>query len=271
MVNMMKRTIIIPVTFVLVFLWGAPLFSLPLEDLIGFGRAAELLEKGSISMVEQKNPRPVLVPQNSVVQNIMSNTIQELEPSVVAETLFLYKKPAGAQPVTWSGDERTALYNGLLALSTLTGIEYFSSSRETMRVFYESSVIIDGPYTKNPQLDPRYSSPPSELLLYTRQKDLTFGDNIYQYYFYAHPDAFIFIQTNWSPMKYGPITVMGKEKLHSVVAILDAGDYLLIYTSSMAKAISLPGMGRRIQNSFLNRAMAILGWFSRQADKAFRK
>ncbi|MDR3337513.1 MAG: hypothetical protein LBT16_09935 [Treponema sp.] len=265
----MKRTIIISATFALMFLWVTPLFPLSLEELIGSERAAELLEKGAISGMEQKNPRLFLVPRHLPLQNIISKTFQELEPGVVVETLFLYKKPAGAEPAAWSGDERTTLFNQLLALSTLTGIEYFSSSRGRMRIFYETSVVIDDPDTKNPQPDPHYTSPPEELRLYTRQKDLTFGDNIYQYYYYAEPDAFVFIQKNLSSMKYGPVRVIDKEKLRSVVAVLDAGDYLLVYTTSMAQAVSIPGMGRRVQDSFLNRAKAIFGWFSRQADKTF--
>jgi hypothetical protein len=265
------KRLILPVIFALMFLWGTPLFPLSLEELIGSERAAELLEKGAVNRMEQKNPRLFLVPQYPSLQNIISKTFQELEPSVVVETLFLYKKPAGAAPAAWSGDERTALYNQLLALSTLAGIEYFSGSRGKMRIFYETSVVIDGPDTKNPQPDPRYTSPPEELQLYTRQKDLTFGDNIYQYYYSAEPDAFVFIQKNLSSMKYGPVRVIDKEKLRTVVAVLDAGDYLLVYNTSMAQAVSIPGMGRRVQDSFLNRAKAIFGWFSKQADKTFGK
>ena len=51
--------------------------------------------------------------------------------------------------------------------------------------------------------------------------------------------------------------------------MLDAGEYILIYAVSMAKAASLPGMNDRIGSSFSNRAEAILQWITRGADRAF--
>jgi len=108
------------------------------------------------------------------------------------------------------------------------------------------------------------------LTIYARQKDLTFGDNIYQYDYYSEPGAFIFIQQNLTSLSYGIIPAVGKNKLRSVAAVMDAGNYLLVYIASMSKAVSIPGMKERIGNSFANRSEAIFNWFSNQADKAFR-
>jgi hypothetical protein len=71
-------------------------------------------------------------------------------------------------------------------------------------------------------------------------------------------------------MSYGIIPAVGKNKLRSIVAVCDAGEYLLIYAASMAKAASVPGLNERVGNSFITRAEAILTWFTGQADKVFR-
>jgi hypothetical protein len=92
---------------------------------------------------------------------------------------------------------------------------------------------------------------------------------VYQYRYLAGEDHLIFIQENLTAMNAGIIPAVGKNKLRSVVAVIDAGDSLLIYAASLAKASALPGLGERIGNSFTNRALAILGWFNAQADKAF--
>jgi hypothetical protein len=139
-----------------------------------------------------------------------------------------------------------------------------------MRTFYETSSVIDGPDTKRPLEDPRYAVPPAELVIHARQKDLSFGDNIYRYTYYARPDSLVFMQENLSTMSYGIIPVVGKNKLRSVVAVIDAGEHLLIYAASMVKSVSLPGMERRVSASFSTRADAIMGWFSGRADRAFR-
>jgi len=78
-----------------------------------------------------------------------------------------------------------------------------------------------------------------------------------------------FIQENMTSMSYGIIPAVGKNKLRSVLAVIDCGDSLLIYAVSMAKAGSVPGMTDKIGNSFKNRADAVYKWFIRGADKLF--
>jgi hypothetical protein len=256
---------------VLAGFWGTAFLSAAsLEELTGPDRAALLLTRGSLNAVQQKNPRPALAPLYPAVRSLIDAVIGELEPSVFVETLYLYKKPVFAAPGLWSGAERTALYNEILALSTLRGVQYFSASRGGMRTFYETSSVIDGPDTRRPLEDPRYAVPPAEAVIYARQKDLSFGDNIYRYTYYARPDSLVFMQENLTTMSYGIIPVVGKNKLRSVVAVIDAGEHLLIYAASMVKSVSMPGMGQRVSASFSTRADAIMDWFSGRADQAFK-
>ncbi|GHT69665.1 hypothetical protein FACS1894110_19580 [Spirochaetia bacterium] len=117
-----------------------------------------------------------------------------------------------------------------------------------MRTFYEISQVIDGPKTKRVLADPVYgissSELPAALKIYARQKDLTFGDNIYQYEYRVEADFLVFIQENLTTMNAGIIR-------------------------AMAHATSLPSLRERIGNSFTNHAEAILKWYAGQADKAF--
>jgi hypothetical protein len=209
-----------------------------------------------------------LLPANDFVSGLAAEMIQSLKPSFFVENLSLYRKPA-ARARSWTEPERTALYNESLALSTLAGIQYYSTSRKEMRTFYETSVIVGGSDGKNPLPDPVYAVPPSQLVIHARQKDLSFGNNVYRYTYYANSDSLVFVQENLTSMNYGIIPAVGKNKLRSMVAVFDAGEYLLIYAVSMARAASIPGMGERVGNSFSTRADAILKWFKGQADKAF--
>jgi hypothetical protein len=254
----------------LCILLAGPVFPAALEELLDAETAARLVREGAVNEVQQKDPRPALVPRNPAVRNLVDTVMETLDPGIVVESLYLYTKPPGANAGSWSEEERTALYNGALALSTLAGIRYFSSSRNRMRVFYEASTVID-PDTKNPRNDPAFGIPPAELVLHARQKDLTFGDNVYQYSYYARSDSLIFVQQNLTTLTYGIIPLVGKNKLRSVVAVIDAGEYLLIYAASMVKAASFPGMGQRVSASFSTRADAVQSWFAGQADKAFRE
>ncbi|MDR2662857.1 MAG: hypothetical protein LBC31_07675 [Treponema sp.] len=265
----MKRFII-----AMAILWGAQALwgQSPLVNLAGPENAALLGQGEKLVRLQQKDPVPVLVPRDPYIKGMVERTIRDLDPGFFVETLRIYRKPAfNPGSPRWTAVERTGLYNQLLALSSLAGLQYYSASRKKMRVFYETSTVVSGPDGKTPRPDPVYANPPGELTIYARQKDLSFGDNIYRYDYYARPDSLVFIQENITSMNYGIIPAVSKNKLRSLVVVCDAGDCLLIYAVSMAKAASVPGLNDRISASFTNRAEAVLDWFNRQADKVFRK
>jgi hypothetical protein len=242
-------------------------FSTPLEELISADKIRLLLTGERPTEIQFKDLSPHLMPNHTGLKQIISRIQGELGPSVMVETLYLYKKPAGFGD--WTPAEQADLYNQALALSTLAGLQYYSASRGAMRTFYETSTVIDSPSGKKPQGDPLYAAPPAQLTIYARQRDLTFGDNIYKYDYHIIPGAIVFIQENLTSMTAGIIPAVGKNKLRSTVAVIDAGNYLLVYAASMAKAAALPGIRDRIGNSFSNRAEAILTWFAGQADGVF--
>ncbi len=241
-------------------------FSVPLEELTG-SENANRLRSGSVSETQMGKPVLKLLPALPELRQFVVNSMTDLEPTLAVETLYLYKKPGST--AGWDASGRAALFNQMLAIGTLTGIEYFSASRNAMRTFYEYSAVIDSPSSKKPLPDPVFEQPPAQYTLYARQKDLTFGDNIYRYEYTAAENALFFIQENMTSLTYGIIPAVGKNRLRSVLAVIDCGDSLLIYAVSMAKAASVPGMTEKIGNSFRNRADAVYKWFASGADKMF--
>ena len=241
-------------------------FSLPLEELIG-AETANRLRSGDVSETQLGKPALKLLPALPDLRQFVTNSMTSLEPTLTVETLYLFKKHNST--AIWNENLRTALFNQMTAISTLAGIEYFSATRNTMRTFYEYSSVIDSPSSKKPLSDPVFDKPPAQYTLFARQKDLTFGDNIYRYEYRAAESALFFIQENMTSMSYGIIPAVGKNRLRSVLAVIDCGDSLLIYAVSMAKAASVPGMTDRIGNSFKNRADAVYKWFVSGADKLF--
>ncbi|MDR2718289.1 MAG: hypothetical protein LBB89_09540 [Treponema sp.] len=246
-----------------------PVFGYSLEELTGAEQAAVLRAAVEpITEVQHKTISPRLLPRHDGLAALVAETLGSLDPNLFVETLFLYHKPSAAE---WNEAEQINLLNQLTALSTLAGIQYYSESRKTMRTFYESSRVIDSPANKMPLPDPVFTELPDSLALYARQKDLTFGDNIYRFVYYTNRDSVFFVQENLTAMTAGIIPAVGKNKFRSLLAVLDTGDYLLMYAAGMAKTVSVPGMGDRIGASFTNRAKAILKWFGGRADKVFHR
>jgi hypothetical protein len=245
-----------------------PLFSAELGGLVGVDLAATLkVSSTPITEAQTKNPVPRLLPQHGELRRTVNEIQKNLAPNTMIETLSLYRKPGGA--AEWNVKIQTGLFNQFVALSSLTGIQYYSESRKTMRTFYETSHVVDGPAGKNPLPDPVFASLPGTVVLHVRQKDLTFGDNIYRYNYKTTADSIISTQENLTIMNAGLIPAIGKNNYHTVIAIIDAGDSLLIYAAAMVKTVSFPGMGDRVGASFSNRATAIIQWFSTQANKVF--
>jgi hypothetical protein len=248
-------------------------FSTPLEDLVTPDNVLRLRSDNSLIMEMQlKEPSLLLMPANNELRQYVSGVIDTLAPNMMVETLSLYKKPVHSytDPVSWDEPQKTGIVNQLLALSTLAGIQYYSASRKSMRTFFEYARLIDGQNTKNPVPDPVYSVLPGRLTLYARQKDLTFGDNIYRYEYLVNRDVVFFVQENVTSLTVALFPAVGKGKLRTVIAVFDCGDALLIYVASMARVASIPGMGERIGNSFSNRAEAVLKWFSGRAELVFQ-
>jgi len=248
-------------------------FSIPLENLVSSSTAARL-RSGSEPVFETqlRNPAPVLLPQDSELRRITTGIISSLEPNVLVEALYLYAKPASVASASegWTAEQRTGVFNQLMAVSSMTGLQYYSASRRAMRTFYEYSYLVDGPDSRNRIADPVFTSVPTTLTLYARQKDLTFGDNIYRYNFSAAQEAVYFTQDNVTALTIALIPVIGSGNLKTVMAVIDCGDSILIYAVSMAKALSVPGIGDRIGNSFSNRAQAVLNWFRGRLNNTFQ-
>ena len=245
----------------------APAFGSSLEGLVGVEQAAALRAAAEpITELQQKTISPRLLPRHEKLAALVGETLGGLDPNLFVETLYLYRKPSAA---AWNDAEQIGLLNQLTALSTLAGIQYYSASRKTMRVFYESSCAIDSPDDKKPLPDPVFAALPDTLALYAQQKDLTFGDNIYRFVYYTNRDSIFFVQENLTAMTAGIIPAVGKNKFRSLLAVIDAGDCLLMYAAGMAKTASVPSMGDRIGASFTNRAKAILKWFEGRAGKVF--
>jgi hypothetical protein len=247
-------------------------FSVPLESLVSNSHAEKLRSSGDfITEAQHRSPAPILLPMNTELRETFTNIKNDLNPRMMIETLYLYKKPANSHTSSssWNNSQKTRLFNQLLALSTLTGLEYYSSSRDEMRIFFEHSQVIDGLENKYPIHDPVFSEPQEKLTLYARQVDSTFGDNIYRYDYTTTRDCIFFVQENLDTLTVALVPVINKGNMRSIMAVFDCGDSLLIYTVIMARNLAVPGMGDRINASFASRAEALLKWFSGRAEIAF--
>jgi hypothetical protein len=238
--------------------------------LIGRTVRAELLQGKLLNDVQFGTVSPGLMPDNADLRAIFAENSAPIKPSMLVESLYLYKKPTSYYKAGWTTEEKAAVLNVLVSISTLTGIEYYSQSRGRMRTFYERSSVINDPRQKIAQADPVFSPNelPSSLTLYARQKDLSFGDNVYRYDYFIAEEAIVFTQKNCNTISYGIVPIAAKEKLCVIAAVIDVDEYFLVYAASMTKAPGFSGMKKKAGDSFSSRAEALIKWFTARMEGA---
>jgi hypothetical protein len=184
---------------------------------------------------------------------------------VAVEALFFLPRPSGSPRDEAS--ELAAAYHILRSVSTLEGIEYWSASRERMRLFYEESWRISGPSDPSRLPDAPPFPAPAFDRIWAWQRDLSFSGNIYEIDYSVSADpaaggAIVMRSTNVTGMSYGILPVVGPRRLVVRVLVIPVDEGYLFWAVSSAKAAAIPGMRGKLEDSFGNRAAALYRWFT---------
>jgi hypothetical protein len=181
-----------------------------------------------------------------------------IEPTIGVEVLFLL-------PDYGISEVSPELLTRMQAISTMEGIEYYSASRERMRILFIESWAIRDPDTEERIPDPTTTSLPSSDRLYIRQRDSSFGTNVSQLDYTVTGEAIRLRMTNLDRMSYrGVIPAVGPGQLQLNLVVMPIGDTVLFYGSSAAAPLALLGMEERVGRSFTNRLIALHDWFESQ-------
>ncbi len=231
----------------------------PASALVPAASLADFARDGKLVRAAMGKAEPGLLPSHPAAEAVRGALAAE-KPSVLVEAVFLYKRPLPADPAA----ELRAVYGILGAVNTLEGVEYWSESRKTMRVFYAESYRVDGPETRRrlPDSPPPAGALPASEGFFAFQRDLSFGANVYRYEYRSLPGAILLESTNLTKMSYGIVPVLGPKALGVRLLVVPAEDGILFYAASSASAALVPGLKGKLENSFSNRAEALFRWFS---------
>jgi hypothetical protein len=184
------------------------------------------------------------------------------KPGILVEALFIHARPEPSDP---SGEVGRILA-ALTDIGSLQGIEYWSASRKTMRTFYAESWRIDGPLTRLRVADVPPPPGTGSLTLFTWQRDLSFGGNVYRYDYRVSGEgagqSILLTVTNLTKMSYGFLPVLPEQGLQTQILIIPAKEGIVFYAASAADTAPIPILGGKLQDSFTNRAEALFRWFS---------
>ena len=231
-----------------------------------------LMNDGELLRFQGDGVSPGLLPDTNLTAGIARQMIAG-DLNIGIEGLFFTpfdELPKNYQEMT-PEERRITLYNILRSVSTLQGLEYYSASREEMRLLFEESwAIADLKKPKEALPDPLVSSIPGEDTIIIHQKDKSFSNNESSMTFRAGINAFAADIINLTPMRYKgfiKIAKPGNMQIHLIVVPVEEG--LLMYGTMSAKTLNVKAFLERAQDSFTNRVIALTGWYRTRLNEEF--
>lgn len=222
----------------------------------------ELIEEGSLKHFFADNVDLTLAPQVPGLENTRT-ALEEMEPKVGVEALFLLRERLAGDS---EAERDLALYNIFRSVSTMEGIEYYSASRERMRIFYEESYAVADPDSREALPDPTVSEIPRRDRIHVYQRDSSFGRNVYTVEYVRREDAYLMSMTNLTRMYYGIFPVVAPENLEIHLTVVETEEGYLFYGACGVNVISLFGLEDRAKDSFYNRIEALYRWFQSRVE-----
>ena len=226
-----------------------------------------LLEQGEISVLHSdlRSTDTLALPLAPAFEDRIVDDLDSVDPTLAVETLFLLESPVSEPRIT------VELYTILQAISTMTGIEYYSVSRGERRVLFSESYVIAGPRNREPVDDPRPTSLPPSETIFIYQRDASFGQNVFEVDYSVTNDAVLLTMRNLTRMYLrGLIPAVAPDGLRLSVVVRVVDHHLLFYAACAARSRALFGLESQVQESFYNRLVALHDWFMGQASRLTR-
>jgi len=229
-------------------------------DYLSPDNRSTLYSEGEISryFFDNENPEYLF---NTTFYNDFLNELLNLDVTNGVESLYLLKYDEAFNRDSVSP---LSIYNTLLSIKTMKGIEYYSQSRKKMRTLFTESYGISNPDDQEPLADPVVETIPSVLNRLLLQTDKTFGENLYETTYRSDKDVIWINMINKTKMKYKFIPMLKPEKMSVNLFIVQIEDGLLFYGITAAETISFFGLEKTKKESFYNRMKAMYNWFSDQ-------
>ena len=176
---------------------------------------------------------------------------------------------AAAVPAASSLERQLAALARILAsVHGMQGLEYWSASRQRMRTLYAEAWRTDSPEARARLPDPAAPSiaPGDSASFYAWLRDLTFGGNVYRFDIAIGPGSALMLNENVSPIRYLLVPIVAPGRMRSRIHVIPCREGLLVHFFSTIDVSDL--MAKRVFESAGNKALAVLGWFVKEASAA---
>lgn len=228
----------------------------------------ELLQKGELKhTLEKDETELILMPETDFMKEkiVFQGGKDGEDPSYASEALYLIKKSNLAEKnnVNLEDISIDKVSKILRSISKMKGMQYWSNSRQKWDTLYSESYMIAGPDSDEKIPDMTEGSA-DNLKLYCFQNEHAFGKSKYALtYKQAENEVFVRFQ-NIDSLKYKFIRAVKKGNMNINLAVMDCGDYFIVYMAIQAKILRFSVLEQRMEKSLSSRLDAINKWFKEQ-------
>ena len=198
------------------------------------------------------------------MKKTVSEELRKVDPTIGVELLRLNQYEVSSQSVE---DFHLKIGNTIRSLSTLSGIEYFSASRNRMRTYLYDAYRIDTPENREPLADPVKRTLPREEHIYAYLEDSSLGDYVASVRYAYHDDYFVMAISNVTTLRRFLIPIAKPGNMRTYILLMPLEDEMLFYGLAFVKSFDPFGTAQNREESFYNRLTALSNWFGTQLEK----
>jgi hypothetical protein len=218
-----------------------------------------------------KGSKPVLEPVHFAAPELKITRSPATSSALRVEALAFLPAPreAAAASAGMSLDRRLAALSRILnSVHGMQGLEYWSASRQRMRTLYSEAWRTDSPEARARLPDPAAppAAPGDSTTFYAWLRDLTFGGNVFRFDIAIGSASALMLNENVSPIRYLLVPIASPGRMQSRIHVIPCGEGLLVHFFSTYDVTDI--MARRVFESAGNKALAVLGWFVKEAAAA---
>jgi hypothetical protein len=244
---------------------GDVLPALPKADL------AALVSKGELLLFHPDGVAPGLLPDTKLTATVEKRIVSGKLNIGIEGLFFTASKDLPDDYSKMPESERDlVMYNILRSVSTLQGLEYYSASREEMRLLFEESWVISDGKSATPVPDPMVKQIPAEDKIFIHQKDMSFGSNESEMTFRTAAGVFAADIVNLTPVRYkGMIKIVNPGDMQIHLMVIPVREGLLVYGTMSARTRDAKSFIDRARDSFTNRVVALTSWYETRITEEF--
>ncbi len=251
------RTITLIVS--LVSLSVTSLFAVDAKKIVSPDVYAEVKKNGNAERTYFKQPNATLAlaPDTKLTNAAKGLWTSTQKPVFIWEKLYLVpKSQLGTGDVSAVNIDKVSKI--LRSLSTLEGIQYYSSKKK-MEVLYKEAYCIKGPKDRTRVPDDLSGSADGKVL-YCLQNDNSFGKINYKIEYHQNNQELSAIFSNTTGLFVGPVKGISEDNLKISVVTVDCDSEMLVYLLVKANFPSVGFLEDTMKQSLSTRLDALYKW-----------